>query len=316
MPEFGGSTFQDLQHVRLQGYFTNRAADARHPNGVAFPTLVKLRDTFSSVLRAAQRAGHIATNPLAGLKMPRNNAKARAKKVISPAQFHSLLNEIAEPYQTMVYVAAFSGLRISELLALRWRCVTDSGISVEERYYRGDTSQPKTKASAATVLLDEHVLARIHRLKTLTIEFRAGKAVRRYPAVKSCGENDLVFQSPLPAKPMPDGKIPDSPMSDGNVLRRHLKPAGRSIGLPFVNWLVLRHSCATWMIQSGVDVKSATAQMRHSKTSTTLNIYAQTVLAAQSRAAKQLTDFVNQSLSPNLVTNLSPNIAPNRVQIQ
>lgn len=42
-----------------------------------------------------------------------------------------------------------------------------------------------------------------------------------------------------------------------------------------VNWRVLRRSCATWLAQAGPDPKSVHGQIRHSRISTTTDIYAQ-----------------------------------------
>ncbi len=175
----------------------------------------------------------------------------------------TLIELIAEPYATMVYVAVFTGLRVSELIGLRWRNVGADSIAVEERYCRGDWGPPKSEASNATVPVNSGVIDRIHRLKTLEIEVRAGCAVRRYPAVKSSSPDDLVFQS------VKDG----APMRDNNILVRHLKPAGLKLGLGWVNWLVLRRSFATWLKMAGADVKDAQALMRHSRASTTLDVY-------------------------------------------
>ena len=290
LPAFGRLSLRDVSRATLQGYFANRAG------GVEYPTLIKIRDAMSSVMRSAVDSEYILKNPMEGMKLPPDKRKRGIKPTITPEQFHYLMGLVAEPYRTMVFTATFTGLRISELLALKWRCITDNGISVEERYYRGDWSCPKTDSSAATIQVSAEVLNRIHSLKTMTIEFKAGCAVRRYPAVKSCGPDDLVFQSPLSGKPM----------RDGNVLRRHLKPAGRQLGIPFLNWQCLRRSYATWMIQAGVDPKSAQAQMRHSRSSTTMDIYCQAVGTGQTKAVEQLSTFANQ----NLVTLLSQKTAP------
>jgi site-specific recombinase XerD len=122
------------------------------------------------------------------------------------------------------------------------------------------------------------VIARIHRLKTLSIDVRAGRAIRHYPAVKSDGPNDLVFQSPTKG----------APMRDNNVLVRHLKPAARKLGIEWVNWQVLRRSFATSLKIAGADVKDAQALMRHSRASTTLDIYQQFVPESQRRAVESL----------------------------
>jgi len=131
------------------------------------------------------------------------------------------------------------------------------------------------------------VIARIHRLKTLTVDVRAGRAVRRYKVVKADGLDELVFQS------VKDGK----PMSDGNVLKRHIKPAARCLGFK-VTWSSLRTSCATWMVQAGADPKSVQGQMRHSRISTTMDIYAQFVPEGQKQAVQRLREYVRESAGP------------------
>jgi integrase len=185
---------------------------------------------------------------------------------------------IAEPYATMVFVAAYTGLRVSELVALRWKDIHENSITVDERFCRGDWGEPKTESSNATIPVNQAVIDRIQRLKTIEVEVRAGKAMRRYPAVKSSKPDDLVFQS------MATGE----PMRDNNILVRHIKPAARRLGLPWVNWLVLRRSFATWLKIAGADVKDAQALMRHSRATTTLEIYQQFVPASQRRVVDGL----------------------------
>lgn len=114
-----------------------------------------------------------------------------------------------------------------------------------------------------------------------SLEVRAGFAVRKHKLVKSGGLDDLVLQ----------GVQNGHAMNDQNILKRHLQPAARKLGLPFVNWRCLRTSHATWLIQAGADVKSVQGQMRHSRSSTTLDIYAQTISSSQRRALQQLTAF-------------------------
>ncbi|HKF03433.1 MAG TPA: tyrosine-type recombinase/integrase, partial [Candidatus Sulfotelmatobacter sp.] len=133
-----------------------------------------------------------------------------------------------------------------------------------------------------------HVIARILLLKTLTVNIRAGRARRTYKLVKSDKPDALVFQS------VQDGQ----PMNDQNVLKRHLQPAARKLGLPFVNWRCLRTSHATWMVQAGADPKSVQGQMRHSRISTTMDIYAQIVPTSQRRALQKLSAFASVGSVP------------------
>ena len=166
---------------------------------------------------------------------------------------------------------SITGLRASELIGLRWRNVQENTPTVEERCCRGDWGVPKSEASAATIAVNRCVIERIHRLKLLTVNVKAGRATLKYRVVKSDGPDDLVFQ----------GVKNGQPMRDNNILSRFLKPAGRQYGLPFVNWRCLRTSHATWLKLAGADVKDAQAQMRHSRASTTLDLYQQFVTERQ-----------------------------------
>lgn len=85
--------------------------------------------------------------------------------------------------------------------------------------------------------------------------------------VKSDRPGDLVFQSVRTG----------AAMRDNNILSRHIKPAARKLGLPWINWRCLRTSHATWMIEAGANPKDVQGQMRHSRISTTMDIYAQFV---------------------------------------
>src|SRR5580765_5987927 len=94
-------------------------------------------------------------------------------------------------------------------------------------------------------------------------------------------------------------------MNDQNVLKRHIQPVARKLRLPFVNWQCLRTSHATWLVQAGADPKSVQGQMRHSRISTTMDIYAQIVPAAQRQAITKLSEFVNDSV-PKPCPNTGP----------
>ena len=208
--------------------------------------------------------------------------RRRSKPYLTPEQFEVLAARIPEPYATMVYVAIFTGLRVSELAGLRWNDLGEDTITIDERYCHGDWGAPKSESSNATIPANHSVIERIHQLKLLTVYVKAGNAVRKHRVVKSDGPEDLVFQS------VRDGK----PIRDNNILTRFIKPAARAMGLPWVNWRSLRTSHAVWLKLAGADVKDAQGQMRHSRASTTLDIYQQFVPESQRRVVGRLTNLV------------------------
>ena len=93
-------------------------------------------------------------------------------------------------------------------------------------------------------------------------------------------------------------------MRDNSILSRHIKPAGRKLGIGWVNWQVLRRSCATWLDQAQVNVKDAQGLMRHSRASTTQDVYQQVVPEAQRKAVRKLTAFVQASVEKKEVVTL------------
>jgi integrase len=252
-------------------------------------SIIKIRTVLASVLKRTRRDGLLVKNPLEGVEPPRARAGHRQlKHYVSPERFTELLTHIAEPYATMAFVAIYTGLRFSELAALRWNDIHEEwlSITIDERYYRGDWGAPKTNSSNTTIPVHPDVIARLKRLKDLTVEVRSGgdhRSVRHLKVVKADGPDDLVFQSVY------DGK----PMRDNLILRRHLKPAGRTLGMPWLNWRSLRTSHAVWLKMAGADVKDAQAQMRHSRASTTLDIYQQFVVESQRKAVTKLGQLVN-----------------------
>jgi integrase len=278
-PAFGDMMLRELTLEGLQGYFVRLQAGELSPESID-----KIRDVFSAVLRTAVDYGRLSTNPLEKIRLKKRKLTS-AKPFIRVEQFYALVALMAEPYATMVYVAVFTGLRVSELAGLLWRNVHPDKIAVEQRYCRGDWDAPKSDASRATIAVDDHVLERIQRLKTIEVVVRAGRAQRRYKAVKADGPDDLVFQSVKAG----------SPMRDNVILSRHIKPAAQKLGIGWVNWQVLRRSYATWLDQAQVNVKDAQGLMRHSRASTTQDVYQQTVPESQRKAVRKLTAFVKAS---------------------
>jgi integrase len=279
LPQFGNLSLREMTPVTLQTWFSMMASSK-----LSYESKDKIRDVLASIMTSAIEFQLIKDSPTEKLRIPRDRKPKRVKPWIRPEQFHAMLEMIPEPYATMVYVAVYTGLRVSELAGLRWNDVHPDSITVDERYCRGDWDEPKSDASNATIAANQAVIARIHRMKALVVSVRAGRATRVYRVVKSSNPEDLVFQS------VRDGVA----MRDNNILVRHIKPAACTLGVGFVNWRVLRRSHATWLKMAGADLKDTQAQMRHAHMSTTADIYQQPVPEMQRRAVERLTTLVLQ----------------------
>jgi integrase len=277
IPAFGELCLRDVTPLSTQRYFSNMSTSP-----LARESRDKIRDVLSSVLGSAVQYGLLVNNPVENVRMPaERRGKKRNKPYLTPAQFDVLLELIPEPYATMVFVAVYTGLRVSELAGLRWEDIHEDSITIDERYCQGDWGAPKSESSNATIGVNRCVIERIHLLRLMTVEVRAGRSIRKYRVVKSDQPSDLVFQS------VKDGK----PIRDNNILIRFIKPAARALGLGWVNWRSLRTSHAVWLKMAGADVKDAQGQMRHSRASTTLDIYQQFVPESQQRVVQKLSSL-------------------------
>jgi integrase len=109
-PRFGRQSLRDLPRLTLQQYFSGMAGK------VSYPTISKIRDVLSSILRSAVDVDYLSKNPMEGLRLPLDKRPRQPKPTITPEQFNNLVQLVAEPYATMLYVSVCTGLRISELI--------------------------------------------------------------------------------------------------------------------------------------------------------------------------------------------------------
>ena len=132
---------REITLERLQHYFAQLQRSRLSPESVD-----KIRDVLWAVLRTAVDYGRLDTNPAEKLRLTKRRL-SRPKPFLGIDQFFRLLKLITEPYATMVHTAMFTGLRVSELAALRWRNVHRDSIRIESRYSRGDLGRVLVKCS-------------------------------------------------------------------------------------------------------------------------------------------------------------------------
>ena len=218
---------------------------------------------LSGILETAVEYGYLTVNPARGAKFPQR-ALREAPAIIAGDDFAKLLNEVEEPYRMMIGLIAVTGLRIGELLALRWRALDlELGtLSVRESVFEGTIQQPKTQKARRTIPLGPHAI-------TLLKEHR-DRAARK-------NADDFVFPNRLGA-----------PLRESKLLERVLQPAAERAGLGRVTWHQFRHIHSSLLNDLRVPVKIAQEQLGHASISTTLNIYTHVVDASHRQAIEAL----------------------------
>lgn len=88
-------------------------------------------------------------NPMSLVRVKDSSKRQKEPKALSVGEFRKLLAGIPEPFRTMCIVAMCLGLRVSEILGLRWRDIDWDGLrlAVRQAYVYSKEGDVKTRAS-------------------------------------------------------------------------------------------------------------------------------------------------------------------------
>ena len=188
------------------------------------------------------------------------------------AELQLLLSKLDVRERTLALLDAATGLRVSELLALRWRMLTSRtwSFSVTRSIWHQVVGDCKTEASAKPVPMDSYMAEDLLRWRRQS----------PYPM-----DDDWVFASPTMK-----GKQPYWP---DNLMKRYIKPVARQAGIhKNIGWHTFRHSFGTLLKANGEDVKTVQELLRHANSRITLDVYTQAVnsnkRAAQSKVVRMM----------------------------
>jgi integrase len=219
VPAFGKRQLRELTREELQSFLSRRLN-----GGLSWETVHHFKCGLSKILSAAEEWGYIAENPAQKTKLPRRQYGAE-RAVMTPVQVRNLAAALNEPARSITLLLVLTGLRVGELLALRWGSIDLNArlLRVCETVYDGHFDQPKTKRSARTIPIGTETAETFAALHPADVDPKA-----------------LVFAT-----------HEGLPLERWNLLRKHLKPAAKKLGLPGVTWHLLRHSHATMLDSVG-----------------------------------------------------------------
>jgi len=114
IPRFGGHRLCDISRVEVQRYLLEKLKQ-----GFAWETTNHLRHLLSKVMGTAVNWDYVLNNPVRGVKMPERTLK-RPHRFLTAEEVRKLVAASNEPLRTIIILATMTGLRIGEILALRW----------------------------------------------------------------------------------------------------------------------------------------------------------------------------------------------------
>ncbi len=275
-PALGRFRLRDLRPGVIQAYYARK-----REQGLSDATLSLHHVVLSGALKAAVNDGLLAYNPLQRVTerpQPRPPemqtwTAAEARRFLEAAGDHS-------PQAHALFALALdTGARKGELLGLRWEDV-DLGaglVRIRRTMIRsgpepvfGPLKNAKGGEGGRMVELHPETVAALKRNRVAQAE----QKLRAGPAYHDRG---LVF-----------AKEDGHPLDLFNLGERWLDPIIKAAGVRRIRFHDLRHTCATLLLQAGVNPKVVQERLGHKDVTTTLNRYSHVLPGMQKEATRRL----------------------------
>lgn len=263
--------------LKCSGRINPRPGQSR---GLSGTTVRSIHTTIHHALRIATLQGLIPTNPADEVDPPKVSHKPM--KLLNDEQLERFMEEIKqdELWHDFFYTELTTGLRRGEICGLMWSDFDEriGTLKVNRtlrrekggRLVAGDT---KTYAGTRKIVLPPSTAQLLQERK------------RKSYSV-------WIFHDPL---------HPEAPVNPASAYAQ-LKNILARAGLPSIRFHDLRHTFATHALASGVDAKTLSGILGHTKASFTLDTYTHTTGDMQERAAEIvggfLTDYLGEEMAP------------------
>lgn len=280
MPALGRYSLSKLTPLQIQGAYDSWLLNGRRDGkgGLSAQTVLHHHRVLREALGQAVRWQLLVRNPIDGVDPPRT--VEREMEALDESDTVRLLQGIRESWLHMpVLLAAMTGMRRGEILAVRWSDVDlKAGVLHVNRSLQQvaggragiSFKQPKTAQSRRPIDLP-------HLLAEALVKHKGRQAERRLVLGNAWEDNDLIVCD--------DTGRPIVP----NQLTQRYAEAMKHLGFT-IRFHDLRHGFASQALQRGENVKLVAATLGHCNPNVTLSIYAHVMPGAGKAAAGRLDD--------------------------
>ena len=275
VPALGNIPLNQFKPEHLQRYYSEKLSRGRYDGkGALNRTTVSHHHTcIHCALRMALKWGLIHHNPADAVTAPR--PQRSEMQTMNEDDLHNFLEAAKKtPYYVLFYLALFTGMRRSELLALRW-CDMDlllCQIYVNRTLHHLRSGEIVLRAPKTTK--GRRMISLSPSAAMLLQEYKDGQSSQCNMLGRSLKDEDLVF-SDTNGNPL----LPDT------VSHAWVKLMKR-VGLDRIRLHDARHTHASLLLKQGVHPKVVQERLGHATISTTLDLYSHVSPGLQQAAAE------------------------------
>ncbi|MGE0652804.1 MAG: tyrosine-type recombinase/integrase [Alphaproteobacteria bacterium] len=289
VPALGAHQLRALRADHVQEAWTTALATGRRDGkgGLAPRTVIHLHRVLAQALDQAVRSRKIAANPMAGKAVRPPRPAETEIDILTDDQLATLLRAAAgHRLYVPTVLAATTGMRRGEVLALRWRDVDLDGAALKVAQSLEVTKagglrfkEPKSRAGRRTIALPALTVTalRAHRAEQAERRLRLGAVYDT--------EADLVVARD-------DGR----PIDPRIFSKDFGQLVGSIAGLPAVTFHGLRHTHVTSLLDRGVNPKVVSERAGHSTIAITLQVYGHVLKGRQEAVAAGVDEAIRTAI--------------------
>ena len=237
----------------------------------SYSTAKKAYNNLNACMELGVQRGEILKNPVKGVKLPSSKTKERKEiTAYSPEEIAAIVEEAKRTYKNgapvyrygyLIILILNTGMREGEPLYLKWK---DVDLEKRHIYIHGNVVEVKNRtedAEISYVLLEQDTPKTDKSTRYIPLNDNAVDALEHLRSI--IRDKDRVIAT--------KNHTITSPRKVYKTMECILKKCGLTDKENLVH--ALRHTFATTLIRSGVDIKAVSEILGHEDVSTTLNTY-------------------------------------------
>ena len=257
--------------------------------GLALTSVDAYRRMLISIFHCAYQKDLISTNPMNGIR--KFKPDSNKIKCFETGELKTMLDLLENEHiilKLAIKLGLEGGLRAAETCGLEWRDIDTNNLTIsvdrisQKNPDGSDTKNPKTKSSIRVLKVSPQLISLIKEYRLFSMRTHDTRIDGPKHPASMCVGNQPLFT---------------------NSAGKHMSPT--SLNLRFMRFLqkhkltavtyhALRHTCASLLIASGLDIVTVSKRLGHANPLITMTIYAHALAAQNEKIPDVFTKFYQQ----------------------